>query len=300
MRDAKLNSDQRLSLIIETQREIFAAGEELHAAMQMVAERSQAILGADGAMVNLIDGDMLHTRGVSGTAVGAFDARRPISGSVARFAISSGQSILIEDCLTDPRIDQVMRAKLGDQSLVCVPLFRGAEVIGTLNVMSQSVDEPLTEDDRETLEMISVVLSAAVSRASEIEAREAQASAISRFRTLFDGASIGILRLNREGATVEVNPELALILGVEPEQISGVQFSEFILGDGREKFETRFDDLLTGERKAFRLELSCQHGSGSGEVWVLLRAVLESGAGEDQDSVVAMIENITTRKRAES
>jgi diguanylate cyclase (GGDEF)-like protein/PAS domain S-box-containing protein len=300
MRDAKLNSDQRLSLIIETQREIFAAGDELHAAMQMVAERSQAILGADGAMVNLIDGDMLHTRGVSGTAVGAFDARRPISGSVARFAISSGQSILIEDCLTDPRIDQVMRAKLGDQSLVCVPLFRGAEVIGTLNVMSQSVDEPLTEDDRETLEMISVVLSAAVSRASEIEAREAQASAISRFRTLFDGASIGILRLNREGATVEVNPELALILGVESEQISGVQFSEFILGDGREKFETRFDDLLTGERKAFQLELSCQHGSGGGEVWVLLRAVLESGAGENQDSVVAMIENITTRKRAES
>jgi diguanylate cyclase (GGDEF)-like protein/PAS domain S-box-containing protein len=300
MRDAKLNSDQRLSLIIETQREVFAAGDELHAAMQMVAERSQAILGADGAMVNLIDGDMLHTRGVSGTAVGAFDARRPISGSVARFAISSGQSILIEDCLTDLRIDQVMRAKLGDQSLVCVPLFRGAEVIGTLNVMSQSVDEPLTEDDRETLEMISVVLSAAVSRASEIEAREAQASAISRFRTLFDGASIGILRLNREGVTVEVNPELALILGVEPEQISGVQFSEFILGDGREKFETRFDDLLTGERKAFQLELSCQHGSGGGEVWVLLRAVLESGAAENQDSVVAMIENITTRKRAES
>jgi len=300
MRDSKLNSDQRLSLIIETQREIFAAGDELHAAMQMVAERSQAILGADGAMVNLIQGDMLHTRGVSGTAVGAFDARRPISGSVARFAISSRQSILIEDCLTDPRIDQVMRAKLDDQSLVCVPLFRGAEVIGTLNVMSQSVDQPLTEDDRETLEMISVVLSAAVSRASEIEAREAQASAISRFRTLFDGASIGILRLNREGVTAEVNPELALILGVEPEQISGVQFSEFILGEGREKFETRFDDLLTGERKAFQLELSCQHGSGGGEVWVLLRAVLESGADQDQDSVVAMIENITTRKRAES
>jgi diguanylate cyclase (GGDEF)-like protein/PAS domain S-box-containing protein len=299
MRDAKLNSDQRLSLIIETQREISAAGDELHAAMQMVAERSQAILGADGAMVNLIDGDMLHTRGVSGTAVGAFDARRPISGSVARFAISSGQSILIEDCVNDPRIDQVMRAKVGDQSLVCVPLFRGADVIGTLNVMSRSVDERLTEDDRETLEMLSVVLSAAVTRASEIEAREAQASAISRFRTLFDGASIGILRLNREGVTVEVNPELALILGVESEQISGVHFSDFILGEGREKFETRFDDLLSGERKAFQLELSCQHGSGGGEVWVLLRAVLEGGAGEEQ-SAVAMIENITTRKRAES
>ncbi len=92
---AKLSSDQRLSLIIETQREIFASEEGLYASMQMIAERSQAIIGADGAMVNLLHGDTLHTIGVSGTAVGAFDARRPVSGSIARFAIADGKSILI-------------------------------------------------------------------------------------------------------------------------------------------------------------------------------------------------------------
>ncbi len=202
--EAKLNSDQRLSLIIETQREISAAGDELHAAMQLIAERSQAIIGADGAMVNLIDGDMLHTRGVSGTAVGAFDARRPVSGSVARFAIGSGQPILIEDCPHDPRIDQVMRAKVGDQSLICVPLFRGQEVIGTLNVMSRSEEERLTEDDRETLEMISVVLSAAVSRAAEFEARRAQASRDQPFqdpvrRGLDRHSAPGLRRSDRRG-----------------------------------------------------------------------------------------------------
>ena len=58
--------------------------------MQLVAERSQAITGADGAMVNLIDGDMLHTRAVSGIAAGAFDARRPLSSTVAKYAIESG------------------------------------------------------------------------------------------------------------------------------------------------------------------------------------------------------------------
>jgi diguanylate cyclase (GGDEF)-like protein/PAS domain S-box-containing protein len=296
--EAKLNSDQRLSLIIETQREISAAGDELHAAMQMIAERSQAIIGADGAMVNLLDGDMLHTIGVSGTAVGAFDARRPMSGSVARFAIQSGQPILIEDCLNDPRIDQVMRAKVGDESLICVPLFRGQEVIGTLNVMSQSEDAQLTEEDRETLEMISVVLSAAVSRAAEVEARRAQATAISRFRTLFDGASIGILRLDREGRTVEVNPELALMLGADSEQISGARFSEYILGEEQEQFETMLAELSSGARKSFQLELCCKPDSG-GEMWMLLRAVLERGTDGDPDSAVAMIENITDRKRTE-
>ena len=196
---AKLSSDQRLSLIIDTQREILASDVGLQASMQMIAERSQAITGADGAMVNLLEGDMLHTVGVSGSCVGAFDAWRPVSGSIARFAIADGQPLLIQDCPTDPRIDQGMRAKVGDQSLICVPLFRGPDVIGTLNVVSQSAENPLGEEDRETLEMISVVLSSVVSRASEVEAREAQAVAINRFRTLFDEASIGILRLDQRG-----------------------------------------------------------------------------------------------------
>jgi diguanylate cyclase (GGDEF)-like protein/PAS domain S-box-containing protein len=298
MRDSDLNSDQRLSLIIETQREISAAGDELHAAMQLIAERSQAIIGADGAMVNLIDGDMLHTRGVSGTAVGAIDARRPVSGSVARYAIDSGQPILIVDCPNDPRIDQVMRTKLGDQSLICVPLFRGTDVIGTLNVMSRSVDERLTEDDRETLEMISVVLSVAVSRAAEVEARQDQAIAISRFRTLFDEASIGILRLNSDGLTTEINPELALMLGVEPAAITGGRFSDFILGEDRTTFETMITELLSAERKSFQLEVCCQGNSGA-EMWVLLRAVVEQGSVGQPYGAVAMIENISDRKRAE-
>ena len=212
----KLSSDQRLSLIIETQREILAADEGLLSAMQLIAERSQAIIGADGAMVNLIQGDVLHTVGVSGTAVGAFDARRPVSGSIARFAIADRLPILIQDCPNDPRIDQTMRARVGDQSLICVPLLRGADVLGTLNVMRSDAATPLTEEDRETLEMISVVLSSVASRAAEIEAREAQAVAISRFRTLFDEASIGILRLDKQGTALEVNPELAAMLMRDP------------------------------------------------------------------------------------
>ena len=300
MQDLKLNNDQRLSLIIETQREISAAGDGLLDAMQLIAERSRAIIGADGAMVNLIDGDMVHTRGVSGTAVGAFDARRPLSGSVARFAISGGESILVEDCPNDSRIDQGMRAKLGDQSLICVPLFRGQEVIGTLNVMSTSQDERLSEDDRETLEMISVVLSAAVSRAAEIEAREAQATAISRFRTLFDGASIGILRLDRDGRALEANTELALMLGVETPEISGARFSDYILGEEQARFETLLEELLSGAGESFQLEIRCQHRRSGEETWMLLRAVLEHGGGSaDPDHVVAMIDNISDRKHTE-
>jgi diguanylate cyclase (GGDEF)-like protein/PAS domain S-box-containing protein len=296
---AKLSSDQRLSLIIETQREIFASDEGLYASMQLIAERSQEIIGADGAMVNLLQDDVLRTVGVSGHAVGAFDARRPVSGSIARFAIADGLPVLIQDCPNDPRIDQTMRERVGDQSLICVPLFRGHDVIGTLNVMRTTADEPLNEEDRETLEMISVVLSSVVSRGAEIEAREAQAIAINRFRTLFDEASIGILRLDREGAALEVNPELASMLGAVPEAIVGGEFSQYLVGADRWRFDSMFEEIVTGKRNAFQLEACCHDATGT-EMWVLLRAVLERDVAGAPECVVAMIENITDRKRAES
>jgi GAF domain-containing protein len=213
MPDRSADSSERLSLIIETQREIARAGNDLEAVMQLVAERAQAITGADGAMVDLIDGEMLQTRAVSGIAVGAIDARRPLSGSVAKYAIESGQPLLIEDSPNDPRVNHDLRAKIGDESLICVPLFQGGEVVGTLNVMSRSKTNRLNEDQRQTLEILSVVLSAAVARVAEFEARRGQAEALARFRTLFQGISIGILRLDRDGRVVEANPAHERMLG---------------------------------------------------------------------------------------
>src|SRR5471030_1362134 len=212
MTDRSADSSERLSLIIETQHEIAKAGNDLEAVMQLVAERSQAITGADGAMVNLIDGEMLQTRAVSGIAVGAIDARRLLSSTVAKYAIESGEPLLIEDAPNDPRVNHDLRAKIGDESLICVPLFRGGEVIGTLNVMSRSKTNRLNENQRQTLEILSVVLSAAVGRAAEFEARRGQAEALARLRTLFEGVSIGILRLDQGGHIVEANPALEVML----------------------------------------------------------------------------------------
>ena len=106
-----------------------------------------------------------------------------------------------------------MQRAIGDKSLICVPLFQGPHVVGALNVMSSATGRKLTEDDRRTIEMLSVVLSAAVSSAAEIEARRAQTEALARLRLLFDGASIGIVRSNREGIVVEVNPAVEEMLG---------------------------------------------------------------------------------------
>ena len=294
------NSAERLSLVVETQRAIAAAGSDLTAVMQMVADRCVAILGADGAMVNLLeDGDVLHTRAATGIAETAFDARRPLSGSIAKYAIATGEPILVEDSESDPRINQELRAKVGDKSLICVPLFQGREVIGTLNVLSREEDERLNEDDRQTLEMLSVVLSAAVSHAAEYEARRGQAEAFNRFRTLFEGASIGILRLDRDGCAVEINPATEQMLGYSAGELGSMHFREYMHHEDHDRADVLFRDLLRGGRESFQLE--ARYSRKDGElVWAHVRAALERDQEGQPAYAVTMIENITARKRAEA
>jgi diguanylate cyclase (GGDEF)-like protein/PAS domain S-box-containing protein len=298
MARARSDSNQRLTLIVEAQREIAAADGDLHTVMQLIAERSQAIIEADGAMVNLIDGENLHTRGASGIATAAFDAVRPISTSVARYAIESGQALLVEDAPRDPRVNQELRAKVGDESLICVPLRNGAEVIGTLNVMSRDADQRLGNDDCEILEMLSVVLSAAVARAAQLEARQEEAKALTRFRTLFEGASIGIVRMSREGAIVEVNPALERMLETDTALLVGRAFSELMAAEHRTMVDGLLRDMMTGHRESFELEARCELPSGL-LTWWRVRAVRERDERGEPTCVVAMIEDITEHKRAE-
>ncbi|HEY1356925.1 MAG TPA: EAL domain-containing protein [Thermoleophilaceae bacterium] len=290
------DNTERLARIVEIQREIAGADNDLELVMQLVAERSQAITSADGAMVNLLDGDVVHTRAASGIAANALDARRPLADSVAKYAIESGQPILIEDTLSDPRINQALRQKVGDRSLICAPLFQRQEVIGTLNVMSRSERDRLTEEDRQTLEMLSVVLSAAVSQAAEFEARRAQAEAYSRFRTLFEGASIGIVRLRPDGCAVEANPAFEEMLGYSADELGKTLFAEYMHGEDADRL---FRELIAGRRDSFQLEARCRRKDGE-LLWAHVRAALERGGDGEPLCAVAMIENITGRKHAEA
>ena len=54
---------------------------------------------------------------------------RPLSESITRFAAASGETILIEDARSDPRLNQALVADLGERSHICVPFFSGGEIV---------------------------------------------------------------------------------------------------------------------------------------------------------------------------
>jgi diguanylate cyclase (GGDEF)-like protein/PAS domain S-box-containing protein len=143
-----------------------------------------------------------------------------------------------------------------------------------------------------------VVLSAAVSHAAEGEARRSETAALARFRALFEGASIGIVRSNTAGDVVDVNPAVEEMLGYGAEEVVGVSFRNFMHEDDLERSIAMFDEMMAGGVDSYQLERRYHRKDGE-IIWGQTTAVLERDADGQPLSVLSMIENITERKLAE-
>jgi diguanylate cyclase (GGDEF)-like protein/PAS domain S-box-containing protein len=289
---------ERLSQIVETQRDIAAAGLDPERVMALLVERSMALTGADGALVSLLDGSDLVTRAGAGIAAGTVGVRRPLGDSVAAHAIATGQPILVEDAESDPRIDQRMRSKVGDRSLICVPFFDGGRAVGALNVVSSSETDRLGESDRETMEILAVVLSSAVSQATAFELKRQQVEALARFEAMYHGASIGIAMISPEGHVVEANPAMHEILGYSSEEFAERPFFSYTHPDDLDVNSGYFREVMAGERDSYRMEKRYIHKNGD-TVWGNVSVSLLRDAAGQPSFAVGMLENITERKLAE-
>jgi diguanylate cyclase (GGDEF)-like protein/PAS domain S-box-containing protein len=149
-----------------------------------------------------------------------------------------------------------------------------------------------TDEDLETLELLSVVLSAAISHAAELEA-------MARFRIVFEGAAIGITRVDREGHTLEANPALERMLGYSAAELAATPFRDITHADDIDHNLELFRDLMAGNRDSYQLEKRYIRKDGE-LIWSRITAVvLERDDEGKPESVISMIEDITERKVAE-
>jgi diguanylate cyclase (GGDEF)-like protein/PAS domain S-box-containing protein len=282
--------NERLALVLETQRDIDAAGLDLDRVMELIVERAMDLTRADGAMVSLIDGDELVIAAARGIASGVGE-RRPIAESVARFAFAARDTLLIENAAGDPRIDARRRAAIGDTSHICVPLFGGDEPVAALTVMSASETERLDEDDRRTLQLLAVGLSAAVSRASEFRAK-------ARFEAVFANALTSMMVISLDGVVLGANPALEDLLGRPAHEIVGVKADEFVHPEDREAVIDRARRVLAGELKS---TLDHRYVRADGlVVWVDVSLSVVPATDGGDGFIIGVIQDLTRRKAAEA
>ncbi len=132
------------------------------------------------------------------------------------------------------------------------------------------------------------------SRLIEAQVRESEA----RWRALYEHAGVGIAQLNLDGRFLRVNPHLCELLGYSSEAILQRTFQDLTHPDDLEANLVYLDELLTGKRHSFSMQKRYRRSNDTW-AWVDLTVSLVQSGSSDQDYLIAVIQNIDDRKRAE-
>ncbi len=205
----------RLAAVIATQNEILTAERSLQAIMNVIVEQTQAITQADGAVVELVDGEELVYRAVSGTAVPYLGLHLCRHSSFSGRCIQEGRALLCSDALSDPRVNAKVALERGTRSIIVVPLLHQQTPIGVLKVLS-SRPHVFEEEDASTLQLMTGMIAAAMSDAI---AREAEHNLVAertaaletlrkseeRFRCLATATDVLLWTADPEGNITDVS-----------------------------------------------------------------------------------------------
>jgi diguanylate cyclase (GGDEF)-like protein len=162
-----------LHYVIETQRLVnVLPASATDRAIGVVLERVQTVTNADGAAVEVAEGNVMVHRGVAGLSTEPEGSRTALEGSLSGLCVRVGMPLLCRDTETDTRVDADACRRAGIRAIAVAPMFRAGEALGVLRVVSSEA-EHFDDADLEVLELMANLLVSGLSSTSKLE-REAE------------------------------------------------------------------------------------------------------------------------------
>ena len=285
-----------LRAAIEMQFELAAVGDDLKAVMQRIADRTRELTGGTAAAVRLLEGDAMVCGATSGAPEIGQPHRLPLTNNFAGHAMRSRRSLLCLDTETDERVDNALARRRNVRSIIAVPLLHAGRSVGLLLLYG---GEPgaFGERDVTMMELLSVVLSAAMAHAAEVEAKRDQIEALARFEATFAHSPTAIVLMDTDGCVVEANPATQELLGRDADELRGRRLSSFMHPEDLPGARAALDDLLARDGDMLRLDHRVLRGSEVRWVDACLSIVRDSDGGPN--FAIAMMQDFTERKAAQ-
>jgi PAS domain S-box-containing protein len=165
----------------------------------------------------------------------------------------------------------------------------GAVVTGLLTVSA------VRDDTGAHLYDIGQLQDITAQKAAEAALRESEA----RFRSIFEGAGIGMALSMPEGRIVVANPALERLLGYAPGELVGVRIEDITYPEDLALQADRLQRMRQSELDAYQFEKRFVRKDG-GIVWGLLNATAVKDERGVIQAVIGQVQDITARKEAEA
>jgi PAS domain S-box-containing protein len=306
-REATEREVRRLRATLAVQREVTEAAADRDAAVRVVAARAVDLFpAADGAAVELIDGDHLAYVATAGTLAAFTGIRVPYAGSLSGIALTADSPAHCPDTATDPRVNRAVCEQLGIGAMLVAPLHAEHRVIGVLKV-SAGRAHVFGDTDEQQLALLADSLSAALRHADDaarnaVALRELEISE-QRFRLTFDNSPLGLtlcsLRDADFGRHLQVNPAMTTITGFTADELTRMTFAELAHPEDVESTREYARRFVAGEIEAAGVERRYLHKDGH-TIWVALRVAVVSDERDQARYAVIQIEDVTTAREADA
>ncbi len=145
--------------------EIYSGEIDFEPAINVIAERAQALTGATGAAIALRTGDEIVCRARTGRTAPDLGVRLQTDSGISAECVRTGEVVLCHDAERNPQVDLASCRRLGVRSILAAPLRHFRRTLGVFEVLSGA---PHAFDHRDvaTMQLLSSMMVAAISRLS--------------------------------------------------------------------------------------------------------------------------------------
>jgi PAS domain S-box-containing protein len=216
-------------------------------------------------------------------------------------AITSGQVVIANDPMHDPRRGGLPGGHPGMASYLGVPLFHGGEMVGMVGLANRpgGYDAASAEFLQPLFASVAAIIGAVRLDAARRAAEQALRESEERLRATFEMAAVGIAHIAPEGRFLRVNKRLCEILGYESEQLLGMRFQDVTLPEDLPENLQKAQRLLDGVADSYTLDKRYRHANG-GVVWVSLTVTLVREKDGAPAYFISVIEDVTSRKQTQA
>jgi diguanylate cyclase (GGDEF)-like protein/PAS domain S-box-containing protein len=230
----------------------------------------------------------------------------PLAGSLNEKLMQTRQGILANPSNIEEIADQdptlVRNFKAGMRSFLSVPLISRDAVIGILNFRSQKANAYSVEDlilAERIGEQIAGAIAAAQLFADLKKTERSLRESEVRFRPLFEQAAVGVAEVDiKTGRFLTVNRRHCELLGMTEAELLATTYPAISHPEDRDLHKEKMALMVAGKIEHYRLDKRYIRKDGA-VIWVTISVSPLWKPGETPESTIAVVEDITERKRAD-
>ena len=255
---------ETLAGVVRAQREIADASQHGEEAARLAAEWARALTGAEGGMVEEVDGTTMVCRAGAGAAAGHVGLRFAVEKSLSGMTVTGGSVLWCEDTEQDPRVNLEICRRLGVRSMVIAPVRTAELIAGVLKVFSGRPGG-FSQRDVHNVEMLGQALGGAILRHRAAEALRAGAE---EFRALAETMPQIVWVTRADGWTTYFNRNWMRYTGLSLDESLGTGWNKPFHPDDHHRAWEAWQ-LATTTRAIYSLEARLRRADGEYRWWLI-------------------------------